>query len=132
MPDRSAPIVLADDRTAAPGAVLGDRPRDRAGRVRPPHPRRDRERRGKPPAIALAVLVALLAGSLSPARAAGTPERPRLCPEDAPEGVRLPPRPGCGSRGAPAPKRETGVYDLGNGTGIRIGGRIGAVFDARR
>ncbi|WP_375457035.1 hypothetical protein [uncultured Methylobacterium sp.] len=131
MPDRSARIVPADDRTVPEGAAF-DRPRDRAGRVRAPHPARAGGRRGRPAAVTFAVLAALLAGSASPARPAGKPERPRLCPEDAPEGVRLPPRPGCGSRGAPAPKRETGVYDLGNGTDIRIGGRIGAAFDARR
>ena len=77
--------------------------------------------------------LALLAG---PASAGGRPPdrppRPHLCPEDAPEGVRLPPRPGCGSGETSAPRREPGVYDLGNGTGIRVGGRAGAVYDMRR
>lgn len=117
MPDRSARIVPADGRTAPEAGAFADRPR--AG-----------GRRGEPSAITVAVLAALLTGSASPARAAGKPERPRLCPQDAPEGVRLPPQPGCATRDAPAPKRETGLYDLGNG--IRIGGRAGAVFDSRR
>ena len=58
--------------------------------------------------------------------------RPRLCPEDAPEGVRLPPRPGCGSQEAPVPRRDTGFHEILPGTGIRIGGRASSTFDMRR
>lgn len=66
------------------------------------------------------------------AQAAERPARPRLCPEDAPEGVRLPPQPGCGSRDATAPRRDTGFQEILPGTGIRIGGRASSTFDARR
>ena len=58
--------------------------------------------------------------------------RPRLCPEDAPEGVRLPPQPGCGTREVPAPRRETGFHEILPGTGIRVGGRASSTFDMRR
>ncbi|MBY0258660.1 hypothetical protein [Methylobacterium sp.] len=80
------------------------------------------------------VLLALLClGALVPG-AAGAGERPvppRLCPEDAPEGVRLPPRPDCGTgtRRPAAPSR--GVHDLG-GVQLRIGGRVSAEYGAGR
>ena len=67
-----------------------------------------------------------------PAQAAERPVRPRLCPEDAPEGVRLPPQPGCGTREAAAPRRDAGFHEILPGTGIRIGGRAGSTFDMRR
>lgn len=65
------------------------------------------------------------------AAAAEQPARPRLCPEDAPEGVRLPPRPGCG-QAAPQARGSDGFHDLGNGVKVRIGGRVGADYDMRR
>ena len=84
----------------------------------------------------LAVLIGLAAGlSIAaplPARATERPARPRLCPEDAPEGVRLPPQPGCGSREIPAPRRDSGFHEILPGTGIRIGGRASSSFDMRR
>ncbi|TXM73404.1 hypothetical protein FV226_09325 [Methylobacterium sp. WL12] len=58
--------------------------------------------------------------------------RSRLCPEDAPEGVRLPPQPGCGSREVPASRRETGFHEILPGTAIRVGGRASSTFDMRR
>ncbi|GJE42613.1 hypothetical protein [Methylobacterium soli] len=75
------------------------------------------------------VLVPILA---SPAARAG--ERPapaRLCPEDAPEGVRLPSRPGCG-RSVPGAAAADGFRDLGNGVKLRIGGRVSADYGVRR
>lgn len=84
----------------------------------------------------LAVLIGLAAGlSIAaplPAPAAERPARPRLCPEDAPEGVRLPPQPGCGSREIPAPRRDSGFHEILPGTGIRIGGHASSSFDTRR
>lgn len=42
--------------------------------------------------LALSIVLALAAGAAQAAeRTAETPARSRLCPEDAPEGVRLPP-----------------------------------------
>ena len=65
------------------------------------------------------------------AAAADQPLRSRLCPEDLPEGVRLPPQPGCEAAAPkPIPARR-GFYDLG-GTTVQIGGRVGAEFGARR
>ncbi len=80
--------------------------------------------------IGRAALLIALALTL-PAAAAERQERPRLCPEDAPEGVRLPPRPGCGRDAARAGAPD-GFRDLGNGVKVRIGGRVGAVYDVRR
>jgi hypothetical protein len=81
---------------------------------------------------ALLVLVPCLAGP----PAAGEPGRPRLCPEDAPEGVRLPPRAGCGRAETTASQGRTqgrdGFRDLGNGVSVRIGGRAAAEFGVRR
>jgi hypothetical protein len=65
------------------------------------------------------------------AHAAERPSRARLCPENLPEGVRLPPQPGC-TDARPAPTRRDGTYDLGNGTSVRIGGRASAEFGVRR
>lgn len=50
--------------------------------------------------------------------------RPRLCPQDAPPGVRLPDRPEC-REAPPAPVRASapGFIDLGNGTSLRVSGR---------
>ena len=66
------------------------------------------------------------------AQAAERPVRARLCPEDLPEGVRLPPQPGC-TAPARAPKpRQAGVYDLGYGTTVQIGGRASVEYGVRR
>ncbi|WP_375463156.1 hypothetical protein [uncultured Methylobacterium sp.] len=74
------------------------------------------------------MLLFLILALAAPARAGEALQRPRLCPE----GVRLPPRPGCGSRETAGARREDGLRDLGNGTSLRIGGRAGAVYDTRR
>jgi len=66
---------------------------------------------------------------------AGEGTRPRaarpLCPQDAPEGVRLPDRPGCST----APEVRTpdagGFRDVG-GVRLRIGGRVSAEYGAAR
>lgn len=75
----------------------------------------------------------LILGALVVATAAGAAEAPvrsRLCPEELPEGVRLPPPPGCAA--APAAKRrEDGFHDLG-GVSVRVTGRAAAEFGARR
>ena len=81
------------------------------------------------PSLCLALLIALTAGA---AQAGEPATRSRLCPEDLPEGVRLPPQPGCtGSARTPPPRRQ-GAYDLGDGTTVRIGGRASADFGMRR
>ncbi len=48
----------------------------------------------------------------------------RLCPQDAPPGVRLPDRPEC-REAPPAAVRATapGFVDIGNGTSLRVSGR---------
>jgi hypothetical protein len=57
---------------------------------------------------------------------------PRLCPADAPEGVRLPLRPGCDRDGPVRGAEEThGFRDVG-GVKLRVGGRVGAEFSAGR
>ena len=66
------------------------------------------------------------------ARAAEQPARSRLCPGDLPEGVRLPPQPGCAAPAGPPKSRPDGVYDLGDGTTLRVGGRASAAFGVRR
>lgn len=66
------------------------------------------------------------------ARPAEAGERSRLCPQDAPEGVRLPQRPGCESREERPARGGDGFRDLGNGTQLRIGGRAGVEAGARR
>ncbi|MGH1590986.1 hypothetical protein [Methylobacterium sp. P5_C11] len=77
----------------------------------------------------LALLVPLAAG---PAQAAEQPARARLCPENLPEGVRLPPQPGCDAGARPPTPRRPGVFDLGDGTRIRIGGSASATYGVRR
>lgn len=53
------------------------------------------------------ILVALLCvGGNLPVEAAERTAPARLCPEDAPDGVRLPPRPGCAG---PAQRRGAGT-----------------------
>ncbi|QGY03906.1 hypothetical protein MMSR116_19900 [Methylobacterium mesophilicum SR1.6/6] len=79
----------------------------------------------------LAALLALSA--IGPVSAAEQPRRSKLCPEDLPEGVRLPPQPGCGAGPVGAePKRRSGEYDLGDGTTLRFGGRVTSEFGVRR
>lgn len=80
--------------------------------------------------VSSAILVAamLAAGS---APAAERPARPRLCPEDLPDGAHLPAQAGCGAVAAPAKPRGDGFRDLGNGTSVRIGGRVGAEYGGR-
>ncbi|KAB1073511.1 hypothetical protein F6X51_11460 [Methylobacterium planeticum] len=77
------------------------------------------------------LMAAFLAAA--PAPAGERPARARLCPEDAPEGVRLPPQPGCGPQARPrAAAASDGFRDLGNGVKLRIGGRVSADYDVRR
>ena len=79
-----------------------------------------------------------LAGFLAGSLAVGTPQaaeqplRSRLCPDDLPEGVRLPPRRGCTADPVPTKPHQNGFHDLGNGTTVRIGGRAAAEFGVRR
>lgn len=77
----------------------------------------------------LALLLALAAGA---AQAGEPPVRSRLCPEDLPDGVRLPPQPGCDSAVTKPRSRRDGLYDLGNGTTVQIGGRASAAYGVRR
>lgn len=55
--------------------------------------------------------------------------RSRLCPQDAPPGVRLPDRPEC-REAPPASVRATapGFIDLGNDTSLRVSGRAAYEF----
>ncbi|WCS26053.1 hypothetical protein LOK46_04230 [Methylobacterium sp. NMS14P] len=71
----------------------------------------------------------LLAGA---ARAGEAPTRARLCPENLPEGVRLPPQPGCDAATRPPRPPRPGHIDLGDGTSIQIGGSASALYGARR
>lgn len=67
-----------------------------------------------------------LAGAVAVGAAERTP--PHLCPENAPEGVRLPQRPGCGpARQKPALRDDQGFRDIG-GVKLRVGGRVGAEY----
>jgi hypothetical protein len=78
-------------------------------------------------------LLALLVGLTAAAAQAGErPVRSRLCPENLPEGVRLPPQPGCDAIAAKPKSRRDGVYDFGNGTTVQFGGRASATYGARR
>lgn len=79
------------------------------------------------PVIALPVI--LLAGA---AQAGEPPARARLCPENLPEGVRLPPQPGCDADIRPPKPRRPGFFDLGDGTNIQIGGSASATYGVRR
>jgi hypothetical protein len=82
-------------------------------------------------ALPCLVLLGVVAAGTSVA-AEERPQRSRLCPENLPEGARLPPQPGCtGESERPKPRR-TGVYDLGDGTTVQISGRASAVFGGRR
>lgn len=77
------------------------------------------------------VFLFLLAGLAAPALATERPGPTRLCPEDAPEGVRLPPRPDCGNTPRRRPAEARGTHDLG-GVQLRIGGRVSATYGAGR
>jgi hypothetical protein len=87
-----------------------------------------------PPKLAAARLAA--PGLLAPAILtslilASAPVLARDCrPWDMPPGVRMPDRPGCPAtrppEARPKPGREPGFVDLGNGTEIRINGRVRA------
>jgi hypothetical protein len=81
----------------------------------------------KSPRVAL--LVVLEAGA---AQAGEPPVRSRLCPEDLPDNVRLPPQPGCDAVDTKPKSRRDGVYDFGNGTTVQIGGRASAEYGVRR
>ncbi|MGU3359153.1 hypothetical protein ACLBWX_02345 [Methylobacterium sp. M6A4_1b] len=77
-------------------------------------------------------LVVLLwfAGALAAGVAERTP--PHLCPENAPEGIRLPPQPGCGTaRAGPAAPDRQGFRDL-DGVKLRVGGRVSAEYGTGR
>jgi hypothetical protein len=83
-----------------------------------------------------ATAVLLLASLATPAfaRDAGPGRSGGPCPADAPEGVRLPDRPGCRERSDPPRKagRTPGSFELAPGTTVRIGGRTRLDYDARR
>lgn len=78
------------------------------------------------------VLGLALVGLTGTAQAGEPPTRARLCPENLPDGVRLPPQPGCSDTPRTPPTRRQDVYDLGNGTTVRIGGRTSAEYGVRR
>lgn len=78
---------------------------------------------------AAAALLAVL--GLAPATAGGG-TRPRLCPQDAPEGVHLPPRPGCDTVSERRPASGDGFRDLGNGVSLKLGGRARLDVETRR
>ncbi|MGU3465420.1 hypothetical protein ACLBXO_11255 [Methylobacterium sp. C33D] len=70
---------------------------------------------------------------LSGAAGAGeAPTRARLCPENLPEGARLPPQPGCDAAFRQPRPRRPGHFDLGDGTSIQIGGSASALYGVRR
>ena len=75
----------------------------------------------------LTVLAVLLGPS--PLQAGEAPRR--LCPEDVPEGVRLPARPGCPAARAARPRGDDGSYEIG-GVTLRVGGRVGVDTSLRR
>lgn len=79
----------------------------------------------------------VLAAILLTAGAAQAAERPvlaRPCPDNLPDGVRLPPQPGCDARARAPEKRSRadGFRDLGDGVSVRIDGRVGTEFGVRR
>lgn len=89
----------------------------------------------------LVLVVPLVPPSVAAGWAAEQPARSRLCPDDLPEGVRLPPQPGCGTASKTAASktaepdtaaRKVGIYDLGDGTTLRVGGRASAAYGGRR
>ncbi|MCJ2129158.1 hypothetical protein [Methylobacterium sp. E-045] len=74
------------------------------------------------------VYVALTLGAM-PAEAEDGARR--LCPDDAPEGVRLPPRASCPDRGAQQAGWPSGSHRIGD-VQIRIDGRVSLDHDIRR
>ncbi|MFE1598443.1 hypothetical protein [Methylobacterium sp. ID0610] len=72
--------------------------------------------------LVLGTLLTIAAGPATAGEPA--PRRPRLCPQDAPPGVRLPDRPEC-REAPPLRAKAPGFVDLGNGTQLRISGRAG-------
>lgn len=74
------------------------------------------------PRLLAALLLAIAA--LPAAAGERSAQRPRLCPQDAPPGVRLPDRPEC-REAPPTSVRATapGFVDLGNDTSLRVSGR---------
>ena len=75
------------------------------------------------------VAVSLAMGTV---QAAEQPVRSRLCPDDLPEGVRLPPQRGCKADPVRPKPRQEGFHDFGNGTTVQIGGRTAAEIGVRR
>ena len=76
----------------------------------------------------------LLAAEAALAQAAERPDLARPCPGNLPEGVRLPPQPGCDAPGREPERKgvDEGFRDLGNGVSVRMNGRAGAEFGVRR
>lgn len=79
---------------------------------------------------AVLVLCLILCLAAAPAVARDGLRRPP-CPSDAPPGVRLPDRPGCRPAEA-APAHPPGFLDLGQGTSVRVGGRVRGEVEFRR
>ncbi len=85
-------------------------------------------RLASPGPLVLAIMAPAILASLLLVPA---PALARDCrPWDLPPGVRMPDRPGCPAtrppEARPKPGREPGFVDLGNGTEIRINGRVRA------
>lgn len=87
-----------------------------------------------PRAALVLALSSLLAGALaSVSVVAGEGPRRPPCPADAPQGVRLPDRPGCAVREGVLPRRAPpGVIDFGDGASLRVGGRVRGEVEVRR
>jgi hypothetical protein len=76
------------------------------------------------------VVLLWLAGVLSAGAAERTP--PHLCPENAPEGVRLPPQPGCGSARPTPAAPDAQLHPAEVAKALRVGGRVGAEYGIGR
>ncbi|WP_019905128.1 hypothetical protein [Methylobacterium sp. 77] len=74
------------------------------------------------------VLAVMVLGTL-PVRAADTTRR--LCPEDAPEGVRLPASKACPGAKPDLGRSEDGFHWIGD-VKVRVGGRVTLDHDMRR
>lgn len=85
-------------------------------------------------ALVAVSLVAALAGETATAQTSGRAGPPRLCPEDAPPGVHLPDRPGCGTPAEPRLRAGAapGTYEIAPGTTLKVGGRVRLDYDAHR
>ncbi|GJD31789.1 hypothetical protein PMNALOAF_3052 [Methylobacterium adhaesivum] len=81
---------------------------------------------GFPTLLVLLLTPAVQAGEGARARAARLP-----CPQDAPEGVRLPDRPDCAGRLSPPARGDDGFREIG-GVRLRIGGRVSAEYGVAR